>query len=59
MFIISVPFGTVIMRQNSDNRWFVDGVGAVFVGTATGPRGSVVRKYKLPGADCSFSGVDR
>lgn len=58
MFIIGVPFGTVITRQNSDNRWFVDGVGAVFMGEAPGPLGSVVRKYKLPGADCSFSGFE-
>lgn len=54
VFIIGVPFGTVITRQNSDNRWFVDGVGAVFMGEAPGPLGSVVRKYKLPGADWSF-----
>lgn len=58
VFIIGVPFGTVITRQNSDNRWFVDGVGAVFMGEAPGPLGSVVRKYKLPGADCSFSGFE-
>lgn len=58
MFIIGVPFGTVITRQNSDNRWFVDGVGAVFMGEAPGPLGSVVRKYKLPGADCSFSDIE-
>lgn len=58
MFINGVPFGTVITRQNSDNRWFVDGVGAVFMGEAPGPLGSDVRKYKLPGADCSFSGFE-